>query len=116
LTHRLLAILESHELDGKPLPDGRQVADLVSETLIREALKGKPYALTLLFNRLEEKAVQPLGAVGSGESVSIVFYIPDNGRDGPLASGSGQCEAEGQPDALVGEGRDRSLLPPAELR
>lgn len=64
VTARLHALLEKGEINGKPLKDGKQVADLLAEVILRQALKGDHRFVTTLLERVEGKvpnkiAVEP---------------------------------------------------------
>ena len=55
ITARLRELLEATELGGKPLKGGKQVADLVAEALLKNAIKGDVRHLQELINRVEGK-------------------------------------------------------------
>jgi hypothetical protein len=55
LTERLRDLLEKYEFDGKPIEDGKQVADQVVESLARGAIDGDSRHQQELWNRVEGK-------------------------------------------------------------
>lgn len=59
LTARLRALLDATELGGKPLPNGKQVADLVAEVILKAALKGDHRFVSTLLDRVDGKATAP---------------------------------------------------------
>lgn len=62
ITDRLRALLEKGEIDGKPIEGGKQIADLITETILSQALKGDYRFVDMILQRLEGPAV------ASGES------------------------------------------------
>jgi hypothetical protein len=64
LTARLRDLLDQYELEGKQIPDGKQVADLVVEGLVIGAAKGNSRNLQELFNRVEGKVTDRVEHVG----------------------------------------------------
>lgn len=55
---RLRDLLEKGEIGGKPLKDGKQVADLLTEVILREALNGDYRFVEMVLNRTEGKVVE----------------------------------------------------------
>jgi len=55
VANRLLDLLSQSEIGGKPLPSGKQVADLVAEAILKGALKGDPRLIDVVLNRTEGK-------------------------------------------------------------
>jgi len=55
LMARLRELLERDTIDGKPIADGKQVADLVAEVIVVRALKGDHRFLATLLERTEGK-------------------------------------------------------------
>jgi hypothetical protein len=66
LTARLRDLLDEYELNGKRLPYGKQVADLVVEGLVIGAAKGNSRNLQELFNRVEGKVTDRVEHSGPG--------------------------------------------------
>jgi hypothetical protein len=66
LTARLRDLLDQYELNGKRLPDGKQVADLVVEGLVLGAAKGGSRQLQEVFNRVEGKVTQRVDVTSKG--------------------------------------------------
>lgn len=56
MTARLRDLLDAVELGGKPLPDGKQVADLLAEVLVKNALKGDHRFVATILDRVEGRA------------------------------------------------------------
>ena len=54
--------------------NGKRIADLVAERLLKEALSGKPAALQMLLDRTEGKAAERLQV--KAETRQLVFHIP----------------------------------------
>jgi hypothetical protein len=74
VTARLRDLLEKGEINGKPIKGGKQVADLVAETIVKHALAGDIAFMRLLVDRNDGK-------------------IPESAEDGDGASGA-TIEAE----------------------
>ena len=55
VTARLRDLLDSHKIDGKPLPRSKCVADLVAEIIIKWALKGDRRFIDMVLDRTEGK-------------------------------------------------------------
>lgn len=55
LTARLRELLDRGEINGKPIKDGQQVADLVAKALIKAAVRGNVKALQYIFDRVDGK-------------------------------------------------------------
>lgn len=56
VTARLRDLLDQYELGGKQLPDGKQVADLIAEAILKGALKSDHFFMGMLMDRTEGKA------------------------------------------------------------
>jgi hypothetical protein len=98
LTALLKHALEATEFDGKPIEGGRTVGELVAQTILTEARKGKHQFVSMLL-AMEDKAA----ATAAGEGApQVVFYIPSNGRDD-----AGDRPADPGPDDDDGAGPDR---------
>lgn len=68
VTDRLRELLDAAELGGKPLPDGKQVADLLAEVLIKNALKGDHRFVATVLDRAEGRAVDRTEITGKDGS------------------------------------------------
>ena len=55
LTARLRELLEKGEINGKPIPGGRQVADLVVEAMVKGAIKGNSKLIVEVLDRNDGK-------------------------------------------------------------
>jgi hypothetical protein len=55
LTARLRDLLDQYELEGERLPDGKQVADLVVEAIVKPALNGDIRHQQEILNRVDGK-------------------------------------------------------------
>jgi Family of unknown function (DUF5681) len=55
LTSRLRELLDKREIDGKPIKNNKQVADLVAEVIVEKALAGDYRFVDLMMNRIEGK-------------------------------------------------------------
>lgn len=53
VTARLRDLLDAVEIGGRPLPDGKQVADLLAEVIVRNALKGDHRYVATVLDRVE---------------------------------------------------------------
>jgi hypothetical protein len=72
LTARLRDLLDQYELNGKRLPAGKQVADLVVEGLVLGAAKGNSRNLQEVFNRVDGKLTE---RVEINASLSIEAHL-----------------------------------------
>jgi Family of unknown function (DUF5681) len=82
---RLRELLERTEINGKPLPGGKQVADLVAEALLKGALKGEIRHLQELLNRIEGKVPDRhtvAGPDGGPVRIQIIEVVQPAPRDG----------------------------------
>jgi hypothetical protein len=66
LTARLRDLLEKGEIGGKPIKDGRQVADLLMEALLKGALKGDVRHIQEVYNRVEGKVPDRIAGPDGG--------------------------------------------------
>jgi hypothetical protein len=55
LTGRLRDLLDKKEINGKPIEDGKQVADLVAEVIVQKAVAGDIRFVNLMMDRIEGK-------------------------------------------------------------
>lgn len=98
LTARLRALLEKGEINGKPIPGGKQVADLVVEGLLKGAIKGDVRHQTEVWNRVEGKVPDRLVA-------DVTNHDPERDRSDvaellvALGHRRGMPEAQGYPRA-----------------
>jgi hypothetical protein len=72
LTARLRDLLDQYEINGKRVPNGKQVADLVVEGLVLGAAKGNSRNLQEVFNRVEGKVTE---RVEINASLSIEAHL-----------------------------------------
>ncbi len=88
---RLRALLEGTAVGGKPLPDGKAVANLVAEVILTHALKGDPRFVALLLDRVEGKVKERVEAEVNQAVAGRIKIIqvaqpagvdPDPDRDG----------------------------------
>lgn len=81
VTARLRDLLDSMELGGKAIPNGKQVADLLAEVIIKNALKGDHKFVATVLDRTEGKVVDRTEAVdadgGPGVSHSVEVEFVD---------------------------------------
>jgi hypothetical protein len=56
---------------------------VIANKLLRKAIEGDRQAIALVLERTEGKVSQPIEPSNGmgGQGPSVVFYIPDNGRD-----------------------------------
>lgn len=66
LADRMRAFLERGEINGKPIKDGRQVADMLVEVIFREALSGNYRFTELIVDRVDGK----LGSADAGDGAT----------------------------------------------
>lgn len=71
VSSRLRELLESNTINGKPIRDGKQVADLVTEVIMAHALKGDFRFMDLLLNRTEGKVADMPTAAKSEDADPI---------------------------------------------
>jgi hypothetical protein len=64
---RLIELLEKNEVGGKPIGDGRQVADLVAEAMLKTLLKGNSQLIINFLDRTEGKVAERVEVGGSDE-------------------------------------------------
>ena len=104
----LRELLESAELRGKPLPDGKTAAELLAEELLIGALgtknlpAGKVSLIQLILDRTEGKAVQRVIADVTRSTRAVV--VEDNGRPTrePLGNGNGRVATAGSTGTATG--------------
>lgn len=58
ITARLRALLEKGEINGQPIKDGKQVADVLAETILKGALKGDFRFAREILERTEGKVIE----------------------------------------------------------
>ncbi len=93
ITSRLRDVLEMAELGGKPLPGGKQVADLVVEALVKQVLKGNPQCISMLLERADGKVLQAL-EVTTKEAPKYIDRA-HNRRDKELEHSNGSTSTNG---------------------
>ena len=64
VTSRLRDLLDAVELGGKPIPNGKQVADLLAEVIVKNALKGDHRFVATVLDRAEGKVVDKTEITG----------------------------------------------------
>lgn len=57
-TAKLRELLDRGEINGQQIKDGKQVADLLAEVLLKAALKGDIRAIQYVFDRVDGKALE----------------------------------------------------------
>ena len=92
VTARVRRLMLAGEIGGKALPDGKQVADVVAETLLREALSGNFKALKYLIERNDSRDVERL-ARRLRELESADGPVADDRRGAPLPPPTGAAPA-----------------------
>jgi hypothetical protein len=73
LTARLRDLLDRNEIGGKPLKDGKQVADLVAEMIIRCALQGDFRFAKEILDRVDGKPKEAPQTEGMPEKVRAAY-------------------------------------------
>jgi hypothetical protein len=73
--------VELHKIDKKT---GKTLGLLVVETIIQDAIKGKPDARALIWERVEGKVVQPIG--GDADQPITIQLIPAIQHQGGINS------------------------------
>lgn len=84
LTGRLRDLLEKGEINGKPIKDGKQVADLLAEVLLKEALQGDMRAIQYVFDRVDGKIPDKLQV--EGKKILVEYADRRPGSDAPEAA------------------------------
>lgn len=64
LTARLRDLLDAVELGGVAIPDGKQVADLLAEAIVKNALEGDHRFVATVLDRVEGKVVDKTEVTG----------------------------------------------------
>jgi len=86
LTTKIRNILERRELNGKPIPNNRDVGDLVAEAIVKAAAGGNfPFAKEIL-DRIDGKVPDKI----EGEMSHRIEYVYDDGTQ----NHSGDAETE----------------------
>ena len=83
VTARLRDLLDAVDIGGKPLPDGKQVADLLAEVLIKNALKGDHRFVATVLDRTEGRVVDKAETQAETAPIDDGLEIP--GLDEELA-------------------------------
>jgi hypothetical protein len=87
LTTKLRDMLEKNELDGKPIANDRQVADLLVEVIVNAALKGDFRFVDLVINRVDGKLRDEVESNGSDGATQLVRdYLLGKNRPADSAS------------------------------
>jgi hypothetical protein len=59
VSSRLRDLLDRGEIGGKPIKDGKQVADLLAEVILKQALQGDYRFAQMVLDRTEGKVAEP---------------------------------------------------------
>ena len=78
LTERIRDALNSTTFQGKPLPDGKTAADVITERLIGAAINGEPFALKEILLRHA-----PIDQEDKNDKPAIDWSAIDNESDTP---------------------------------
>ena len=62
---RMRELLESNQINGKPIEDGKQVADLLAETILKASLKGNFRFVSMILDRTEGKVPDKIQQEGA---------------------------------------------------
>lgn len=92
VTARLRAIAEAVSLGGKPIPGGKTVADLVAETVVREALKGDVRFVHLFLDRTEGKVPDTPPQGDGATQADLVRDFLANERAGAKSKGESKSK------------------------
>lgn len=101
LTSILREVLESNTLGGKPIPQGRTVADMLGDVIIKEALKGKFTFAKEVLDRMDGKVPDRVDLTSNGKTVGTLSRLDENDLDSlesiaeKLVGGSGEAEDAG---------------------
>ena len=101
ITARLVELLDRSELNGQPIKGGKQVGDLVAETIVKHALGGDIHFTRLLVDRIDGKLPE---ATGSGDGATESTIDPETARR-VLRAVRGD---EGQPEGVTAGDGPRS--------
>lgn len=88
VTARLRDLLDASEIGGKPLPNGKQVADLLAEVLLKNALKGDHRFVATVLDRVDGKVGDSVEHTG-GVRVVVDYTDGDPADAAPAAFGPG---------------------------
>lgn len=93
VTSRLRDLLEKGEVGGKPIKDGRQVADLLAEVILKGALKGDYRFAAMVLDRTEGKVPDSLtvNAEAPRGVATLREFLHGDGDDG---DGGAEASAE----------------------
>lgn len=83
VTARLRDLLDAVELGGKALPDGKQVADLLAEVIVKNALKGDHRFVSTVMDRIEGKVVDKTEVTGKDGSPLVPHSLHVEFVDAP---------------------------------
>jgi Family of unknown function (DUF5681) len=75
LTSRIRDLLDTNEIDGKPIEDGKQVADLVVDVIIERALRGDFKFVDLVMNRIDGKLPDTVVVDSNGTTDTIRDFL-----------------------------------------
>lgn len=84
VTARLRDLLDAVELGGKEIPNGKQVADLLAEVILKNALKGDHRFVATVLDRTEGKVADKTeitGPDGGPNHVTVEFVDPPSRPD-----------------------------------
>lgn len=85
---RLRDLLQKGEINGKPIKDGKQVADLLAEVILKKSLSGDYKFVDLILNRTEGKVPDRLQVEDDRDKIDTLI---DELRGG-FESRSGRAE------------------------
>jgi hypothetical protein len=81
LTDAIRRILEKTEINGQPIKDSRQIADLVAETLVKAGLKGNTKAIEMLLDRMDGKVMQPIDITSADKPLETLTGVSEGDVD-----------------------------------
>jgi hypothetical protein len=101
LTAIVRELLESNTIAGRPIPQGRAVAEVLADVIVKEALKGKFTFAKEVWDRTEGKLPDRVDLTSNGKTVGTLSRLDEHDLDSlesiaeKLAGGSGQPPADG---------------------
>ncbi len=92
ITARLRDLLEKGEINGKPIKGGKQVADLVAETILKHALAGDLGFMRLLLERNDGRVPE---ATGDSDEATVAAIDAETARRVLRAARDDGAQSEG---------------------